>query len=250
MYTCCCARVHLSFVPRSRRKRDESVEGRKQPVREHVWGLLEREGAARFPGARGRIPNFRGAEPAAERLAELPEWRAAQVVKANPDAPQLPVRRRALADGKTVYMAVPRLAEPKPFLRLDRDATIKARGALLVAVEELEHVDLIVCGTVAVNPKGVRVGKGGGYSDLELALLVEAGRVDDRTTIVTTVHELQLLDEELPETEHDFRVDVIVTQDRVVATGSHRRPQGILWDHLSEAKIAAIPVLASAAQTD
>jgi 5-formyltetrahydrofolate cyclo-ligase len=39
----------------------------------------------------------------------MPEWPAARVVKANPDAPQLPVRRRALADGKVVYMAVPRL---------------------------------------------------------------------------------------------------------------------------------------------
>ncbi|MER3460903.1 MAG: hypothetical protein C4303_07295 [candidate division GAL15 bacterium] len=28
------------------------------------------------------------------------------------------------------------------------------------------HVDLVVCGSVAVNPVGARVGKGGGYSDL------------------------------------------------------------------------------------
>src|SRR5690348_6585883 len=34
----------------------------KQEVRERVWDLLQREGVARFPGARGRIPNFRGAE--------------------------------------------------------------------------------------------------------------------------------------------------------------------------------------------
>jgi hypothetical protein len=45
---------------------------------------LQREGAARFPGARGRIPDFRGAETAAERLAELPEWHAAQVLKRPP----------------------------------------------------------------------------------------------------------------------------------------------------------------------
>ena len=52
----------------------------KQEVRERIWELLERERAARFPGARGRIPNFRGAEQAAARLAELPEWQAANVV--------------------------------------------------------------------------------------------------------------------------------------------------------------------------
>jgi 5-formyltetrahydrofolate cyclo-ligase len=219
----------------------------KQRVREHVWGTLESEGAARFPGARGRIPNFRGAEAAAERLAELPRWASAVVVKSNPDAPQLPVRRRARRDGKTLYMAVPRLAGDKPFVEVAGDPTIKkamAEGAP-VRVEDLGHVDLVVCGTVAVNRAGVRVGKGGGYSDLELGLLVEAGLVDDATTIVTTVHPLQLLDEELPETAHDFRVDIVVTPDEVVHTDAPRRSPGVMWEHLDDETITAIPVLAT-----
>ena len=219
----------------------------KQEVRERVWQTLKDVGAARFPGARGRIPNFRGAEGAAERLAELPEWQAAAVVKSNPDAPQLPVRRRARHDGKTLYMAVPRLTDEKPFVRVEGDPTIKkalAEGSP-ARVEDLGHVDLVVCGTVAVNRSGVRIGKGGGYSDLELGLLVEAGLVDDDTTIVTTVHPLQLVDQELSETEHDFRVDVIVTPDEVVRTGSRRRSPGIIWDHLDDETIDAIPVLAA-----
>ena len=219
----------------------------KQEVRERIWQTLKDEGAARFPGARGRIPNFRGAEGAADRLAELPEWQAADVVKSNPDSPQLPVRRRARHDGKTLYMAVPRLTEDKPFVRVDGDPTIKkalAQGTPS-RVEDLGHVDLVVCGTVAVNREGVRVGKGGGYSDLELGLLIEAGLVDDATTIVTTVHPLQLLDEELPETEHDFRVDVVVTPDEVVTTGARRRSPGIIWDHLDDETVEAIPVLAA-----
>jgi 5-formyltetrahydrofolate cyclo-ligase len=218
---------------------------RKQVVRERMWELLERERVARFPGARGRIPNFRGSEAAAERLAELPEWQAARVVKANPDAPQLPVRRRARKDGKTLYMAVPRLTDEKPFVLVRGDPTIKralAEGRAL-RVEELEPVELIVCGTVAVNREGVRVGKGGGFSDLEFALLVERGLVSEETTIVTTVHDLQLLDEQLPETDHDFRVDVIVTPSEVVRTRHRRRPAGILWDHLDEEKRSAIPVI-------
>ena len=222
------------------------TEGAKEAVRERVWARLERERAARFPGARGRIPNFVGAERAAERLAETREWREALVLKCNPDAPQLPVRRRALADHKLVYMAVPRLCAEKPFLRLGRDATIKARDATPVALDELEPVDLVVCGTVAVNRDGVRVGKGGGYSDLEFALLVEAGLVGDETTLATTVHPLQVLDEELPETEHDFRVDLVVTPDETLTTPSPRRPPGILWSHLTPEKIAAIPVLSAA----
>jgi 5-formyltetrahydrofolate cyclo-ligase len=218
----------------------------KQAVRERIWKALENEGAARFPGARGRIPNFRGSEAAAERLAELPEWEAAAVVKSNPDAPQLPVRRRARRDGKTLYMAVPRLVDDKPFVRVVGDPTIKkglAEGAP-TRVEDLGHVDLVVCGTVAVNRAGVRVGKGGGYSDLELGLLVEAGLVDDATTIATTVHPLQLLNEELPETAHDFRVDIVVTPDDVVRTDARRRSPGVIWEDLDDETVEAIPVLA------
>jgi 5-formyltetrahydrofolate cyclo-ligase len=141
---------------------------------------------------------------------------------------------------------VPKLREKKPFVRLGRDATIKGamRDGTPVAVEELERIDLVVCGTVAVNYEGVRVGKGGGYSDLEFALLVEAGLVDERTIIATTVHPLQVLGEPLPETEHDFRVDVVVTPEDVIETPARRRPPGILWDQLSEKKIGEIPVLA------
>jgi len=222
----------------------------KQAVRERIWSLLEREGAARFPGARGRIPNFRGAEQAAARLAEQPEWRSAQVVKANPDAPQLPVRRCAHREGKTLYMAVPRLSEEKPFVAVRGDPTIRkalAEGRH-VALKELEPIDLIVCGTVAVNHEGVRIGKGGGFSDLEFALLLERGLVGAETTIATTVHELQLVDEKLPETAHDFRVDVIVTPAAVVCTRRRQRPPGLLWDHLDAEKRAAIPVLDAMAQ--
>lgn len=217
----------------------------KQEVRERIWDLLEREGAARFPGARGRIPNFRGAEEAAARLAELPGWRAARVVKSNPDAPQLPVRRRARKDGKKLYMAVPRLADEKPFVEVRGDPTIKRAMAegRAIALDELEPVDLIVCGTVAVNRRGVRIGKGGGFSDLEFALLAERGLVGTETTIVTTVHDVQLVDEELPETEHDFRVDVVVTPTARVRTRARRRPPGVLWEHLDADKLAAIPVL-------
>jgi 5-formyltetrahydrofolate cyclo-ligase len=142
-------------------------------------------------------------------------------------------------------MAVPRLAEEKPFVLVRGDPTIKralSEGRPL-EVEELDPVDLIVCGTVAVNREGVRIGKGGGYSDLEFALLVARELVGDHTTIVTTVHDLQLLDEELPETDHDFRVDVIVTPTEVVRTPARRRPPGILWDHLDDEKRATIPVL-------
>ena len=91
----------------------------KQELREAVWRLMEAEGVARFPGARGRIPNFKGAEQCAPRVAELNTWDRARVIKANPDSPQRAIRHLALKQGKTIYMAVPRLREKKCFVELD-----------------------------------------------------------------------------------------------------------------------------------
>ncbi len=230
------------------------MEQAKQAVRQRVWRLLEETGVARFPGARGRIPNFRGAEAAAARLATTEEWRRARVLKANPDLPQLPVRMRALMEGKTVYMAVPKLASVKPFLRLDPvpfraspRQVASIRGAFQhgepVAADELPHVDLVVCGSVAVDRWGARVGKGGGYSDLEFALLREFGVVDEATVIATTVHPLQVVQGPLPETEHDFRVDLVATPDAVLRPPRVARPRGVLWDHLTPEKVGSVPAL-------
>jgi 5-formyltetrahydrofolate cyclo-ligase len=233
----------------------EEIAAAKQAVRERVWSLLERRRAARFPGARGRIPNFAGAGAAADRLGDHPAWRDARVLKANPDAPQLPVRARALAEGKRVYMAVPRLRERRPFVLLDparlqvpprSAASIRGMGAgRPVSVRQVRLLDLVVCGSVAVNHEGARIGKGGGYSDLELALLTEAGRVGDDTIVVTTVHPLQVLNEDLPETAHDFRVDLIVTPEEWIRPkrSARRRPPGILWDHLTPEILSAVPSL-------
>src|SRR5262245_62337557 len=160
----------------------------KQEIRERVSDALVKAHAHRFPGTRGRIPNFVGAERAADRLCELDVWKRAQVLKCNPDSPQRPVRLRALKAGKIVYMAVPRLRELKCFIELDPSRLGKnmtqassIEGAFRfgrpVRPQDMRALDLIVCGTVAVNPDGARIGKGGGYSDLEYGLAREAGLV-------------------------------------------------------------------------
>ncbi|NIL59417.1 5-formyltetrahydrofolate cyclo-ligase [Salinispora arenicola] len=225
----------------------------KQAIRERVWALLEREQAVP-PGVHGRIPAFYGAEAAADRLAELPVWNSVRVIKAVPDKAQLPVRARALIEGKLVYMAVPKLAEAQPFYLLDpttltvppaeaASSKVAASVARKIDVKEMQPVDLIVCGSVAVNRHGVRLGKGAGYSDIEVALLQEAGLIRPETTIVTTVHALQVVDDELPEAKHDFSVDLIVTPDEVIECEPPRRPSGLYWDSLTREKIKAIPVL-------
>ena len=142
------------------------------------------------------------------------------------------------------------------FLRLDpaklgrrvaEAATIAGAARLGEPVEpaSLGTIDLIVVGSVAVSPDGARVGKGGGYSDLEFALARELHAMDEDTPVVTTVHELQIDDEPLPMTDHDVSLDLIVTPERVIRTRrALPKPKGILWAELSDAQLDAMPVLA------
>ena len=235
-----------------------STDLAKLAIRQRVWARLEAAGVVP-PDVAGRIPNFAGAEQAAERLAGLPVWKTAAVIKAVPDRAQLPVRVRALEDGKLVYMAASKLAAERPFYLLDpatlavpareaADSKVVPQIAPAVDVTEMSPIDLVVVGSVAVSGRGARLGKGAGYADLEIALLVEAGLVTERTTIATTVHDLQVLDEDLPELPHDFRVDLIATPERIIWCEQPRRPEGIDWRALRPEQIAAIPVLARRAE--
>jgi len=230
------------------------IDAAKQAIRTEIWDLLERECAVER-GVHGYIPAFAGADAAADGLAYLPVWHTARVIKAVPDRAQQPVRERALRDGKLLYMAVPMLADDLPFYVLDpavppaeaASRRTAARIAPKIALGQMRPIDMVVCGSVAVNRQGARLGKGAGYSDIEVALLQEAGLIGPSTVIVTTVHPLQVIDAALPETGHDFSVDLIVTPDQVIECGPPRRPRGLYWEHLTEDKIAGIPVLAARA---
>jgi 5-formyltetrahydrofolate cyclo-ligase len=226
----------------------------KQAIRERVWDRLEAEGYARFPfPPHGRITNFEGAKEAAERALDLPELADADAVKANPDAPQLPLRRGLLKQGTTVYMAVPRLSEADCFVELDPaklddlDAapTVShmAEHGRQVGPEEVPELDAIVLGSVAVTEAGARIGKGEGYSDLEYAVLRELGLVDDDTPTITTVHDTQVVDEDVAVGDHDVPLDVVCTPTRTIRTDAGEKPEGLFWGDLSEERIAEIPVL-------
>ena len=227
----------------------------KAEIREKIWTKLEHAGAGRFPGVVGRIPNFAGADEAAQQLRELAVWRRALVVKINPDAPQLPIRRLALTEGKILYLAVPHLRSEKCFIEIDpqRLGTRATRATTLagacrwgrpIAPGEMRPIDLVIAGSVAVGRDGARVGKGGGYGDLEYGLLREEGKVRESTPVVTTVHPLQIVGERLPMLPHDLPVDFLVTPADVIATRpAHPRPRGLYWDLLRPLRVNAIPLL-------
>jgi 5-formyltetrahydrofolate cyclo-ligase len=238
-----------------------TIADTKQRLRQEIWQALTVHKVARFPGAQGRIPNFVGAEAAARHLATLPDWQRARVLKCNPDAAQRPVRYAALQAGKVLYMAVPRLRELAPFIALDplllgstelwRASSIQGAFAVgkPVTLAEMRRIDLIVAGSVSVSCEGARLGKGGGYSDLEYALCRQADLVDAETPIVTTVHPMQVVpDGAIEMTAHDISLSWFATPEGVVQTTKrYPRPQGILWGELGK-KLDDIPVLQQLAQ--
>lgn len=210
-------------------------------------------GAFPFP-LQGRIPNFKGSHDAARLLQTLDVWEQAKTIKANPDAPQLKARELALKNGKRLFMAVPRLRDQHPFREIIPPDDVKPRKAVSISgskkygeprsVEELPHIDLILAGSVAVHRDGRRIGKGGGYSDLEFALAREAGKISADTVIVTTVHPLQVLEGDLPFEDHDIPLDYIITPEEVIQTDTcYDRPPGIIPDVLSDQYCREIPVL-------
>ncbi len=213
---------------------------------------METKGVVLFPRpARGRIPNFVGSREAAARLRSLPAYASAKTVFVNPDAAQLAVRELVLRDGKYLIMATPRLREgfivldPTKIENIREVASIKGafRHGQRADISKLK-VDLMVEGSVAVDLRGGRVGKGSGWGDIEHAILRELGAVDQRVPIATTVHDLQVLDLIIPMTHHDVPVDFIATPTRIIDTKTrYIRPQGIIWEELDESKIKDVQLL-------
>lgn len=228
----------------------------KAALRQTIWDRLEAAGATITP-PHGHIPNFVGAIAAAEKLASLDVWHQATVIKCNPDKAQAPVRHQALIVGKTLYMAVPRLVNESCFVAIT-PAQFPQGTDLAIAAEknnilkygrpvrftEMERIDLAVVGCVAASLNGGRTGKGAGFADLELAMLQHFGLVDEKTTIVTTVHDLQIVSpEDLPLEAHDWPLDWLVTPKKIQQTHHQSRPKEIAWQQIRPQQWETIPIL-------
>ncbi|GAB4820621.1 hypothetical protein N2152v2_007667 [Parachlorella kessleri] len=227
-------------------------------IRKEIWDMLEATNIAESPRpVHHRIPNYKGADRAAARLAELEEFCAAQVVKVNPDTPQKQVRHAVLSMGKTLLTPQPRLrtgffstlhkdhVPAEALLEACTSAGVQKYGRPLSLDDKL-RVDLIVVGSVAVCRNGVRLGKGEGFAELEYGILRWMGAIDDSTLVVTTVRDEQIIEDIPPERllAHDVPVDIIVTPTQVIRTNTAiPKPPGILWDKLSPQKLAQIRIL-------
>ncbi|KAF8657846.1 hypothetical protein HU200_059655 [Digitaria exilis] len=213
----------------------------KWAIRKRVWDTLEVEGVARDPRPiHHRIPNFDGAPAAADAvsalallpphsLGRLEVFQNSQCVKVNPDSPQKQVRFLTLSASQVIELA------------------FSAKYGKPIGLDERIKVDLIVIGSVAVDPStGARLGKGEGFAELEYGMLRYMGAIDDSTMIVTTVHDKQLVDD-IPVEKlliHDVPVDIICTPTQVIFTKTKiPKPQGIYWEKLSPEKLGQIRIL-------
>ena len=246
------------------RARWKGRNSEKDIVRSEVWSLLEERSVSIGP-VWSRIPNFIGADKAAQRLAKLQIWKTSTIVKSNPDSPHIPVRLRALEDGKLVYVPVPELVKDYPFIELDPnilqrngipyEEVAPIEGAMehgrKVGFQDMKPFDLAVGGCVAVSRNGGRTGKGGGFADLEMGIFREMGLVNPDTPIVTTIHSLQIKEDELIIMDaHDTPLDWIITPDEVIETQTLiAQPEGVNWDTIQSDQYENIPFLLSLKST-
>jgi len=230
----------------------------KSIVRGDVWGSLIANEANVGPSF-DCIPNFVGADMAAKRLSELDEWKSARVVKCNPDPPQIPVRLRALYEGKLLFSPVPYLTKGLPYLRIDPDklaakgidfeTAATAQGFMQhgepVSFDDMPMLDFCVVGCVAVTREGGRTGKGAGFADLEQGIFRELGKVTAKTPIATTVHTLQVVDAgQVVMESHDSALNFIATDLELIRTQTrHPQPDGVDWSKVRADQFADIPFL-------
>lgn len=248
-----------SMAEASQREMEVDPKAWKWVIRKRIWDLMEARNFAQNPRpVHHRIPNFVGASAAATNMAELEVFEKAGCVKVNPDSPQKQVRFLTLSGGKKLLTPQPRLRSgffsvlesnmlsPNSIIEGCTSVGVAKYGRP-IGLDEKIKVDLIVIGSVAVDPKtGARLGKGEGFAELEYGMLRYMGAIDDSTPVVTSVHDCQLVDD-IPVEKlliHDVPVDIICTPTQVIFTDTNiPKPQGIYWDKLSPEKLSQIRIL-------
>ncbi|XP_048119043.1 methenyltetrahydrofolate synthase domain-containing protein isoform X2 [Alosa alosa] len=230
----------------------------KWDIRKKVWDYIEANNLANFPRpVHNRIPNFKGAAQACNQLKVLQEFKSSSVVKVNPDKPQEQARFCTLEAKKTLLVPTPRLRTglfnkiipPQGASKEDLRVCSTSQGvkdfSVPIGLDAKVKVDLVVVGSVAVSEKGYRIGKGEGFADMEYAMMVAMGAVNESTVVATVVHDCQVVDisEDLIEI-HDLTVDYILTPTRVIKTGcTHPKPPGIIWSKIDTDMLEKIPIL-------
>ncbi len=236
------------------READDERNGRRRREGSHSRAGLgrprgERNGPVSVPASR---PNseFRRREGSGRTARRPARVGGGDDDQDEPRRAATPVRRRALRDGKTVYMAVPRLRDERCFLELDPDVledydeatTVSgsAKHGVQVGPDALAPIDLIVAGSVAAADGG-RIG--GRIQRPRVRYLSRtrsrrrdhAGR-DDRPRATTRRRRPRVRRTRRPDgSGHHARTDD--------PSGRRRAAGGIDWRLLDERRLTEIPIL-------
>ncbi len=191
----------------------------KEEIRNSVWKRMEEDGIADFPRpVFGRIPNFISSNKTCEKLRTLDEYKKAKVIFVAPDSPLRRAREIILEDGKTLIVALPHI---KDIVEIDERINIK-EATKISGFEKYgkplkSKIDLMIEGSVAVDLKGNRIGKGKGYGDKEFEILKNKNFLNKNLKIITIVHEIQVFEDfSYLMNEKDVRVDIIITNKRII----------------------------------
>ncbi len=181
--------------------------------------MLEENDIADFPRpCFGRIPNFIGSKQASEKIKKLYEFKQANCVFSAPDFVLKTIRKLVLKEGKVLAVALPHMTdfiEIREYRYIEEAVSIK--GFTKFGKPLKTNIDLFVQGSVAVDLKGTRLGKGSGYGDQEWDYLLKIGLISDDTKVVTIVHSTQILDSFSYLAEPtDKKIDYIITEKDII----------------------------------
>ncbi|XP_066593082.1 methenyltetrahydrofolate synthase domain-containing protein isoform X2 [Prorops nasuta] len=235
-------------------------ENTKHSCRIKMWDYMMKNDLVNFPlNINRRIPNFKGAAEAALRLSKLDEFKRAKTIKINPDKPQEPVRFLALEANKEILVPIPRLSSglfhhvtpiagmSKEQLRIMSTTNGLQQYGKPLGIDSKIKVDLVVLGSVCVSQEGYRLGKGEGFADLEFAIMMRMGAVNQDTVVISTVHDCQIVCCDLPSQmfkDYDVPVDIIVTPTHTIYVSERlKKPSGIIWGLLSERRLKSMQIL-------
>ena len=195
----------------------------KELIRQKIWRLLEEKNIAAFPRpCFNRIPNFIGSWAASERIKQIPEFNSSRCVFCAPDFVLKRVREIVLESKKILAVALPHMVD---FLEISERRYIKRatsiKGFREYGLPLKTKVELFVQGSVAVDRRGNRLGKGRGYGDREWFHLLDKGLIGPEVKVITIVHDEQVWEDfSKLATETDKKVDYILTPTTIIKIGT------------------------------
>jgi len=195
----------------------------KELIRQKTWRFLEEKNIAAFPRpCFNRIPNFVGSWTASERIKQIPEFNSSRCVFCAPDFVLKRVREIVLESNKILTVALPHMVD---FLEISERRYIKRatsiKGFREYGLPLKTKVELFVQGSVAVDRKGNRLGKGRGYGDREWFHLLDKSLIGPEVKVITIVHDEQVWEDfSKLATETDKKVDYILTPTTIIKIGT------------------------------